>query len=78
MYAIVLVICTNFADFRIDDTDYNGNNGTMRDMVEPRQIANQFNAGLKHVKVISAFINKEDGSNTREAQKKRKDVIGLF
>jgi hypothetical protein len=71
-------MCTNFADFRIDDTDFNGNNGTTCDMCEPRQINLQFNAGVKHVKLISCFINKEEGSNTREAQKKRKEVILLL
>ena len=73
-----LCMCTNFADFRIDDTDFYGNNGTTCDMVEPRQINLQFNAGVKHVKLISSFINKEEGSNTREAQKKRKHVIGVL
>jgi hypothetical protein len=44
-------------------------------MSTPRNIYNQYNAGVQHMKAMSSFINKEEGSNTREEQKKRKEVV---
>jgi hypothetical protein len=73
-----LCMCTNLANFRIDDTDENGNNGTICEFDRPRDIMNQYKTGIAHLKVMSSFINKEDGSNTRIAQAKRAELTKVL
>jgi len=70
-----LCMCKNFSNFRINDSDANGRHGTIAEVSRPRKIINQFNAGLRHLDAMSAFINKEEGSNTRQAQKIRASVV---
>jgi hypothetical protein len=68
-------MCKNFTNFRINDSDANGRHGTINEVSAPRKIVNQYNAGLRHLNAMSAFINKEEGSNTRPAQRARAVVV---
>jgi len=70
-----LCMSRNFANFRINDSDANGRNGSICELSERRIIVNQYNAGIRHVKAMSDFINKIDGSTSREARRARKQTV---
>ena len=44
----------------------------------PRDINTQVKAGIAHMNVMAAFINKEDGANTREGQQARKQTVAVL
>lgn len=66
-----LCMCRNFANFRLNDCDCNGRNGSINEQEEPRDIFKQFSAGAVHMKTMAAFLNKAEGSNNRAAQSER-------
>jgi len=73
-----LCMCRNFADFRINDCDVHGRNGSICEKDIPRDLKKQYDAGRLHMKVMASFINKEEDSNTRPAQAERKKAKELL
>jgi hypothetical protein len=61
----------NFANFRIEGCDDNGDNISILAQERPRNIETQVQAGVAHLKVMADFIKKVEGSNNREGQQKR-------
>ena len=73
-----LCMCKNFANFRIDGYDKDGNDVPIHEQERPRDINTQVKAGIAHMNVMAAFINKEDGANTREGQQARKQTVAVL
>ena len=73
-----LCMCKNFANFRINDCDEKGEKGSICEIDRPRDIKMQYGAGLRHMREMTAFINKTPGSNTREGQQQRKQTTAVL
>jgi hypothetical protein len=71
-------MCQNIANFRIDGCDDDGNDVSIIDQEKPRDVQKQIYAGIRHMEVMSSYINKEDGSNTKPAQLARKQSVEVL
>jgi len=71
-------MCKNFSNFRIDGHGENGQRASILEQEVPRDIDTQIKTGLAHLKVMSSFIKREEGANTRESQQKRVKTVQLL
>jgi hypothetical protein len=73
-----LCMCKNFANFRIDGCDANGHNVSVQEQEISRDIDTQVKVGIAHLQVMSSFIKKVPGANSRDSQMKRMKTVELL